>query len=275
MKKKISAIFIAVLFVFSLFAFAACGGSVTGAGKERRTVIKEENIDYNLREFLGVDESNPDGNMGSRAPTSESERNAAEWLHSKFANKENYPDLEVTPLEDTAFSITVSGKERTSQNVEIRFRNNKEKDAQVVIGAAYDGGYGSIDEKFTNQKSLGAISNATGVATVMSIIDYVSDNAEDLADKLDFDIVFVFFGCGNYNSVGAVRYVNKYMTATDRLNTLAMFNIERLGGERVYVYSDETETKHEKFMLSVADENGLPFYSLPDNMPIIMARTCL
>lgn len=264
--------FVAILSVFVLAAFVlcGCGGSVTGGGaSEKKTLVSSEDITKNTEEFLGVSAGEPDGNVGNRKSTSESERKAAERLYEKYANGSEYSALGATVLSETEFELKINGQDYASQNVEIVWENPNGKGKQVIIGASYDGSYGPYDESSLKQKATGAFESATGVATLMSVIDYVAANEAELSAKIDFDIVFVFFGCGAYNSYGASVYVNKYLSANDRLDTLVMFDIDRLGGENMYMYSDETETEHENFLRNVADSCGLAFGTLPANMPII------
>lgn len=76
--------FVAILSVFVLAAFVlcGCGGSFTGGGaSEKKTLVSSEDITKNIEEFLGVSAGEPDGNVGNRKSTSESERKAAERLY--------------------------------------------------------------------------------------------------------------------------------------------------------------------------------------------------
>lgn len=266
MKKFVAAI---AALIMCACVLCGCGGSATGGkGTDAVITVTGEQVTNNLKTFLGITDANQFGNLGDRTPTSESERVAAERLYNRYADSENYSDITVTPLSETGFDFTVNGKEYTSQNVEIKFSSPKSTGKQVIIGAAYDNPYGVIDAAYAYQTSTGAFENATGVATVMSIIDYCNANAAELKKTLDFDLVFVFFGCGSYNNYGAKKYISG-MNVAALQNTLVMFNISKLGGEKMYLYADETETSHEKFIRGVADNCNLSFYSLPSNMPII------
>ncbi len=272
--KKLAAIFIAV--IAAACFMLGCGGKPTGNGSQQgaQSPVSAEAIDANLKYFLGLTDAAGEtaaeyGDMGDRTPTSESERNAAQKLFAHYSDKEKYSNIEVTELTNTTFNVKSGTETRTSQNVEIRFNNpNKEGSNQIVIGTAYDNPYGKYDATFSGEPSTGAFT-ATGVATVMSIIDWVNANADTVRAQCAFDIAFVFFGCGGYNSMGATAYITDTMTDEQRVGTLLMFNVDSLGGERTYLYTDEVKTEHETFLRGVADKENLEFYSLPDNMPII------
>ncbi len=272
--------------IISMLLFAACllcgcGGSVTGGeGRDVPAPVQSEQIDVNLRAFLGITESNIDGDRGDRTPSSESENYTAKWLVEHFADKTAYPALTVTPLKEspdqtedkTRCFITYNEVARPSYNVEIRLANPGNGIGndfrQVIIGTGYGNLYGNPAEGFEHQSSTGAMQSGTGAATLMSIIDYCSRNAETLFSQIDFDLVFVFFGSSGYNSLGAETYL-KYMEPSERLGTLLMYNIGKMGGERLYLYSGEVQTDQERFLRDTASDWGLRYYTLPDNMPII------
>lgn len=266
--------------IMSFFVLAGCGGSATGGAERAEPLISAESIDENLRFFLGVTDKNLDGDIGDRAPTSESERAAAQRIYDRYADKERYGNLKVTSLdaETSKFEVNVSTgnmqnptEKRSSQNVVIRLPAPENgQGRQVIISTGYDNSFGKYSAEYDgNRPATGAYDNATGVAVVMSLIDYCSENAGTLFEKIDFDLVFVFFGCSSYNSLGAEAYMDKGMTSHERLNTLMMLNIDRMGGERMYLYTDEVSTPHEKFIRSVANDAGSVYHTLPDNMPII------
>lgn len=271
--KKHTTILIALLLCVTVLC--GCGSVATGGGQKGEAPVTAETVDANLRYFLGITDAEGNekaalGDMGDRTPTSESERHAAELLYARYADTEAYPHFTATPLYDTEFDVRVSTTEtRKSQNVEIRFMPGGEAhEKQVVIGTGYDNPFGTYNTVYDGQPSTGAFDNATGVATLMSCMDYVHANAEALA-ALPFDLVFVFFGCSGYNSAGANAYVSKQMTAAQHLTTVLMVNVGKLGGERMYLYADEVSTAHETFLRDVASNEGLTYYSLPKNMPLI------
>ena len=288
MSKRICILLCAVLLALSL---TGCGSRVTGVGKEKTRydiVGAEEAIDANLRYFLGITDYEGNtrseyGDMDNRTPTSEAEKHAAEKLYYHYTGKEEnpnytaeserwqsvpeqkkYKNLEVTPLEDTGFSVEINTSTRQSQNLEIRYTGGTPHEKQVIIGTGYDAAYGSVTDAYKGQKSTGALENGTGVAALMTLIDY----CEKEQPAFDFDLVFVFFGCSAYNGYGAEKYAQK-MSGAARLSTLLMVNLHRFGGDRTYLYADEVKTAHETFLRETADENGLSVYSLPVNIPLI------
>lgn len=263
-----------------------CGGTPTASGKTPQHVAEnlEAEIDANLQTFLGISESVPHGNMGNRTPTSEAEHHAAQKLYRHFTGQRENPDydfssgtgeqwidgkryehISVTPLEDTRFEVTTDDDEkRTSYNVEVRYTGGAAHEKQVIVGAGYDTPYGKLADEFYGQLSTGALENGVAVATLMTMIDY----CEETQPVLDFDLVFVFFGCSSYNSLGARRYLQS-MEPSERLGTLLMVNLYRFGGDRTYLYADEVSTAHEDFLRGVAGDKGINVYSLPSDMPLI------
>lgn len=267
MKKFMCAVF---SLVAALCLLCGCGG---GATKETRpdvpARVSEQAIDENLRAFLGVSDTKPNGDVGNRTPTSESERAAAQRLYDRYAT---YRNVRVTMIEDTTFEVKLNNETRTSQNVEVRFAVGEHTQKQVIVSAGYDSAYGDYTAKHTAESASGAFANGTGVATVMSLIDYCEQNAESLRAQIDFDIVFVFFGCSYLNSYGATKYLSDTMTVLQKQNTMLMINIDKLGGDRTYLYTGEEAKDNRAFLRTVASEQGLTYYDLPDNMPIIEGR---
>lgn len=276
--KKFVAIFCTL--VLSVCLLCGCGSVVTSEkGYSGGVEISAQDVDDNLQYFLGIDQST-NGTVGNRYPFGESEKYAAERLYEHFNDKEKYPHLSVNDFtfeaKVTTASATMTGTETktvTSQNVEIKIKHpDEDVTKQVIIGTGYGGSYGKLDEeKFTSQAATGAFESGTGVATVMSLIDYCESHYEQLMKKIDFDLVFVFFGCSSYNTRGATEYA-KSMSGSECLNTLLMFNLHSFGGEQTYMYCDETQTAHETFLRNVATDKGLAYYTLPNNMPLIEAQ---
>lgn len=261
--------FVLCLLLCAVSVLYGCGSSVTkGARPDMPAPVSQQEIDANLRAFLGVTDTDTTGDLGNRMPTSESERAAAERLYGRYTDAHNYPHMVVTPTDKTQFTVSVNGEDRTSQNVEVRFPAANGSGKQVIVGTGYDNGYGEYDTEYSAQPSLGAYT-ATGVATVMSLIDYCEHNADTLGESIDFDIVFVFFGCGTFNGRGAEKYLSDTMTSLQRQNTLVMFEIGNMGGDRLYTYAGETKNAPDSFVRKAAGNAGLRFYTLPDNLPKI------
>ena len=146
--------------IMSFFVLAGCGGSATGGAERAEPLISAESIDENLRFFLGVTDKNLDGDIGDRAPTSESERAAAQRIYDRYADKERYGNLKVTSLdaETSKFEVNVSTgnmqnptEKRSSQNVVIRLPAPENgQGRQVIISTGYDN---SLDRKSTRLNS--------------------------------------------------------------------------------------------------------------------------
>ncbi len=267
--KKIVACLAAL--ALAVCVLCGCGEKVTGGERpDAPAFVSAAQVEENLRYFLGITQQNVGGDIGDRTPTSASEKAAAERLYEKYADEKIYPALRVTMLEDTAFEVKVGEQTRTSQNVEIRFNETQNAtQKRVIVSAGYDNAYGDYAAEYTGQSATGAFANGTGVATVMSMIDYCNAHADELREKIDFEIVFVFFGCSAYNSKGAEHYLADTMTATQKQNTLLMINVDKMGGDKMYLYANEVSTAHEKFMRDTASAQGLRIRTLPANMPLI------
>lgn len=299
MKRFISVLLSVFLVMTSLALFSGCGSVSTANGAERKVIISEEKIDEELRWFLGISGDGDSGNMGNRTYTSDSEYIAAKRLVERFSyveqdesdgEKEKYKVFSVTPLESTTFDVKITTQAtlmnpatqivRNSQNVVVKFGGGT-SGKQIIIGTGYGNDYGSYDTKVEDRdnpenygkqgSSTGAFASGTGVATVLAIMDYFSEHASEIRAKIDFDVIFVFFGCSEYNSLGASSYADG-MKPSERLNTGVMFNISRLGGERAYIYANDYKTDREDFLINKATTGGYEFYGIPKNMPIIEAE---
>ena len=298
MKRFISVLLSVFLIMTSLVIFSGCSSVSTAGDTEPNEIISKEKIDEELKWFLGISGEGDSGNMGNRTYTSESEHYAAQKLAERFSyvekeedgesdsGKEKYKVFSVTPLESTTFEVKLTTSAtlmnpstqviRKSQNVEIKFGGGT-SGKQIIIGTGYGNNYGNYEAKVdadnpeSQGTSTGAFDNATGVATVLAIMEYFSDHASEIRAKIDFDVTFVFFGCSEYNSLGASSYADS-MKPSERLSTAAMFNISRLGGERAYIYANDYKTEREDFLVSKATAGGYEFYAIPKNMPIIEAE---
>lgn len=123
-------------------------------------------------------------------------------------------------------------------NIEAKL-NKVGRDKQIIIGAHYD----STGE--------GATDNACGVAAALLIAKKLAQNV----DQLPYNVVFVLFDGEEKGMLGAYDYVGK-MTASDRDNTLVMFNIDSIAnGDNLYLWC---ENKHTDLAdLIIANSRGL------------------
>ena len=206
-----------------------------------------------LTEFLG---SGADNRI-DRTSFSDAEKTAANWLNAKLTE---YDSLHV---EKSAFTYA---EKYNSYNIEARYTGADSR-YQVIIGANYDNMYENVGNLKGN-KGAGALQNATGVSVLLEIARYL----QETKPVYPFDVVLVFFGASEPGLIGSRDYVNK-MTTDSRLNTLLMANVQRVGGDRLYVYDDEVKTLHGKLLLDTASERGLSFRRQPTSVPYIAAET--
>lgn len=102
------------------------------------------------------------------------------------------------------------------------------ENANIVIGGHYDhlgmGGKGSGSRKpDTVAAHIGADDNASGVAAIIEIAEYLSTQKIDLKR----DVVFVAFGAEELGALGSSRFVKDNSNLTE--NTKAMINLDMVG----------------------------------------------
>lgn len=187
------------------------------------------------------------------------EKEAAEFIADYFqwlVDKDGYipagdvPDAENEEKFYQKFSFTYDESIKNSQNVIVtkQAKNQSADTKTVIIGAHYDNWYVVPESDY---KMEGAYDNGTGVAVMM-----------DLAYKLkkidlDFNVVFIAFGAEEYGFFGSEYYVNK-LAEKDLNNILIMFNLDVIGaGDKLYLYCDEIETEHEKFLFDIAKSKNI------------------
>lgn len=260
-----------ILFVLAFFVAAAlgCGGKrISGSGIATERVTPSD-IDKNLRYFLGVDDEQgnevcTDGTIGDRYPASVSENAAAKKLAEHFGNKEKYGSLRVTDLNSTMFL----SDDKASYNVEIKLDNPYYNGSnRVLVTASYDNPY-KMGVENIGDYAIGAFA-ATGTAAVMSIIDHMCGKGQSALKNMDFNVTFVFFGSSYVNATGISRYLTDTVTAEELGNTIAAFDLNNFGGDRLYLYCDDIKTEREELFKNAVAECGAECYTLPVNMPII------
>ncbi|MEG1647033.1 MAG: M28 family peptidase [Clostridia bacterium] len=146
--------------------------------------------------------------------------------------------------------------DRTEQAYNVVFKYDTPSEKQIIIGANYDNA-SLIKVEGNYIVGEGAYNNATGIAVLMQLAKLVKDS------KIDYDVVFVAFGAKEYGFKGSNAYV-KSMTEKDIANTLLMINLDSVvGGDYLYMYSDEVKTLHNNYFYEVAKTNQLNAKKVP------------
>lgn len=264
-----------IILIASLFTLTACGSDSSAFAYDAPSdgVLGTKNMDALLQRFLNISDEHPNGNLGERRPFSESEKQMAERLEAMIGElTEGDSSFSVSVI---PFAVTSYG---SSQNVIVTKRGvGEEPRKTVVIGVNYDDylatnimpsytfGMSSASTQ-TVSESVGAMENGTGCAAALALIEYVKE-----MPPYEFDIEFAFFGDGSYGNSGASHYLSE-MPQSRKDNILLMYALRRFGGDKLYLYSEEVKTEHEKYLLNLSQENGLNIKSVPKQVPIVNAR---
>lgn len=165
------------------------------------------------------------------------------------------------------------GVERLTQNVVARFeaKNRTADTKNVILGAYYDNRYAeAYDGDSARNKSDAALAGGTGVATLLVIAEYLAKKPS----AFDFDVTIVFFGASYVTAAGAEAYYDA-MTIDERDNTVLMVELQRLGCDYVYAFSDARQTNREPFFDKVAKDNSLDVYKVTSKSPLVTVGNTL
>lgn len=243
MKKFVKFVSIIVCAV-AMLALTAC--SAYGAPKydtsDPQYAIAPSVLEQKLSLFMencGVD----------RTSYSEKETAAAEFLAGEMSSY----GLEAGVTEK--FEVAVTDKVTvTTQHVLARYGSGGRKN--VMITTNYDNVYESPYTGKAGTKSHGALSNGTGVASILALAEYLGQNKPEL----DFDVTFVLFGGSTLDTKSSSKYLNTIMTEDERSNTVLMVEFQRIGVDHVYMFTDERATRRQELFDRVASENSLELY---------------
>lgn len=258
MKKFFAIVFALLCGVISAFTMTACAdvGAPDYSTDKSGLVVSVERIEEITAEFAAIED---------RTTYTSGEKRAADYLHGKLIDY-GFVDAEII-----GFSLTDNNYQVDSQNVKAVYRSANAGDGakNVIIGAYYDNRYGET-AGYTRVGSTGAIGNCTGVAATLAIAEYLQAEKPDL----DYTVTIVFFGAGAVASYGAQNYYRN-MTAAERADTVLMVELQRLGFEHVYAFSDERKTRRETFFDGVAADNKLNIYKPTEKSPIVTGMYAL
>lgn len=256
--KKISRILIVLLCaLISFVSLVACSGAPKHEVGGGEYSISRETLENTLTDFVENNEN--------RSSFSDDEWQAALYLQEKLISY-GYFDAEISE-----FAVTGDSSTRTSRNVKAVYSTG-EHDKNVIIGAYYDNAFTtqSSTGEMVNIGTHGALSNGTGVATSLAIAEYLIENNVEL----DYNVSFVFFGASAVSVTGAQQYY-KNMTDAERDNTILMIELQRIGVDHVYAFSDARKTKRETFFERIAKENKLDIYKVSQKSPVITSAYAL
>ena len=253
--KWISVLTCALVVVFS---FAACADS--GAPKHDvsapKLAVATEKLETELAAFLDA--------CADRTTFQNGEKQAAEYLRSRLAEFGYSPELQDFTTDESNISGLVS------QNVVARYSvaERDENIPNVILGAYYDNRYSESYKNAKVFKSEAALAGGTSVATLLAVAEYLRADEPTLG----FDVTIVFFGASYIYSDGAKAFIDD-MDPVERRNTVLMAEMQRLGADHVYAYSDERPTSREAFFDDIAETNGLDIYKPSQKTPYITSAT--
>lgn len=257
--KKLFRVFIVLLCAVAAFvSFAACSGAPKHEVGGAEYAISRETLENTLADFV---ENNVD-----RTSFSDGEWQAALYIQEKLISY-GYIDAEIDEFSVRESETAVY----SSRNVQAVYNGGAQKN--VIIGAYYDNSFGvknSSSSLLTNPDggseigTHGALSNGTGVATALAIAEYFQANNIEL----DYSVTFVFFGAGAKSVSGAKHYLGK-MSEADKDNTVLMIELQRLGVDHVYAFTDARKNSREAFFDRVAEESRLNIYKISQKSPVM------
>lgn len=154
-----------------------------------------------------------------------------------------------------SFDFTFNNKEFTSQNVAGVLKSNNESAKSIIIGAHYDA--------VSNQEDIGIVAgdgaydNASGLATMIQLIDRLSKI------DLDLDVIFIAFGAEELGLFGS-NWIVDNMSEEEIENTLLMINIDSIAcGDYLYLYTDEVDNLQEDYMMGIAEDKNIDIKRVP------------
>ena len=261
---------VALFFAIALtFTAARPTQSAALDAEEQSAAFEAQQMRDELRKYL-------DGRT-DRTPFSDGEKEAANYLLGEMSALDGFE----SELQEIAYRPYSDNSETVyySQNV-VSVRKSKTPDAKtVIIGANYDNQYGefalpqasrySSPQVLLNAtRSSGAYLNGTGTAALLSLARKIALDGKDLG----FDLYVVFFGCGELGSYGARTFVDGYMTTSLLPRTVLMINLQRLGGDKTYIYSDEVRTDQQDYFTDRAAKTGMTLSTVPETLPRMAAE---
>ncbi len=258
MKKFVKIISIVICVVVAAMFAIACSehGAPDYDTDNPSYVTTDKNLEKDLSDELGAFMTqNP-----NRTTYTEAEKNAALYISNRLLE---FGFTDVTVQDFTVSEGDVSNL--ASQNVVAHLKTNRTASTKnVVLGAYYDNRYALAYTGAAVDNAQGALCGGTGVATLLTVANYLINNKYSVPN--DLDVTFVFFGASYVSVTGAEQFIRE-MSAQEYQNTVLMVELQRLGCDNVYAFCDARQTKREGFFDSIAEKNGLNVYKPTTKSP--------
>lgn len=264
MRKFTKAIIVAFCVVIALFASVGCSDK----GAPEHAVDNPQYVpdiamyaDAELEMFMR--------GHADRTSYTDGEKVAAEYLRDRI---EFFGDG-VFRVEIQDFVTSESGVSGlSSRNVIAKYlaADRNEQTKNIIIGAYYDNRHVAAFNGAKVYGGDGALAGGTGTAATLAIAKYFATQKP----RLDYDVTFVFFGASYVTDAGAKAYLDN-LNATESNNIALMVELQRLGVDHVYAFSDARATRREKFFGDIAAANRLDIYKITPKSPIIFGTSVL
>ena len=154
--------------------------------------------------------------------------------------------------------LTGNAELLTSKNVVFK-KDREGTDKAVLITSQLDNMRGI--EGYNDE---GIYAGATGVAIMLEL----AKNMRDIT--LPFDVYFVGFGANSMGLKGASRFYDDFYVHHKKADTLLMIDLSKpVGGDHMYMYTDEKETVHGTYLYSLASNMKFDYRAVPRDKQIM------
>jgi Zn-dependent M28 family amino/carboxypeptidase len=183
--------------------------------------------------------------IGPRLTITRQEKEAAQYIASKFQSFGYSPEMQVLTKHHLPSSNVIAVKEGVSEEM-------------ITIGAHYDSGL----------EGKGADDNASGVAVMLEAARMLKDV------ETPYSIKFIAFAAEESRFLGSYDYVYQ-MTEAERAKTIVVVIVDGLlAGDYAYVYGGDGEGgRIRDWLLGWAEEEGLPLQTQTGENPAYPAGT--
>lgn len=155
--------------------------------------------------------------IGKRAAGTQGETDARDYIGTEFMKM----GLETT-IQNFEFTREVDEETVIMQSSNVSALLPGRSSKQVIVGAHYD--------SVNYSESTGATDNASGVAVMLALADYIKNS------NLPYTVKFIAFGAEEVGLKGS-RYYAGQMSSDEIADTVGMLNLDTLAsGDMIYVY---------------------------------------